>query len=327
MTQWRRAVLACAGLAALLLIPLPASGGVLWDLSAGLGYVAVVFALLLFLYPLRRRGLPHRRLISVTQHRRIGWLALILALLHALLLLVIEPLTGQYLLPSAPLYMLCGVVALIALAVLVPTGLKARRRLRSAARSTAKRTPLAGLTHATLSALLLGFLAAHVLGSGQLLDKPTKAVTVCALLALTLAWSVLQPRWQGLRTPWFPVAGSALGTVLVLLMLPAPIATSRLLEPVVARSAPLPLDFPHDKHRDVNCIVCHHDMADHTGAGSCISCHRESPAALKRSAEATFHVFCRDCHTRLATEGHKHGPTRSCAACHRPEQEIHPGPS
>jgi hypothetical protein len=66
------------------------------------------------------------------------------------------------------------------------------------------------------------------------------------------------------------------------------------------------LDFPHDQHREVNCLVCHHNMVDHAGIASCIACHRKN-----RCAEATFYVFCADCHGRLASEGHKHGPTRS----------------
>jgi hypothetical protein len=37
---------------------------------------------------------------------------------------------------------------------------------------------------------------------------------------------------------------------------------------------------------------------------------------LTLSSEATFHVFCRDCHARLALDGLKHGPTRRCSECH-----------
>ena len=303
-------------LAAVLLVPLPASGGLAWDLSAVLGYLAGVFALLLFLYPLRRPGLPHRRLFTVTQHRRFGWLALILAAVHAALLLIIEPQTWHYLLPSAPLYMLCGVAALMALAVLVPTGLKARRQLRRAPRDGAPAARGTSLTHATLSAVLLGLIGAHVIGSGQLVDRSVKATALGALLALALAWAVLQPRWRWLRTPWLPVALPALAAIAVLLVLPMPRATSRLLEPLSSPRSALPLAFPHEPHREVNCLVCHHNWVDHTGAGSCISCHRESAAALRRSAEATFHVFCRDCHSELASQGHKHGPTRACGACH-----------
>jgi Class III cytochrome C family len=320
MIPWRRVFLACACVAAVLLVPRPASAGFAWDVSAALGYAASAVALLLFVYPLRRAGLAHRRLFTVTQHRRLGWLALILTLLHVLLLLLREPLTLKYLLPSAPLYMLCGTLALIALAVLVPTGLSARRALRRG--GAPGRSPrLTALTHAALSAVLLGLIGAHLIGSGQLVDRIPKMSVLCIVLALAIAWSIVQPRWQGLATKWLPVVLPGIAAILLLLLLPTPSARSHLLEPLETPAGPPPpLDFPHERHREVNCLVCHHNLVDHTGMGSCISCHRESPAALKRSAEATFHVFCRDCHVEKAGEDHKHGPTRSCGACHRPEQ-------
>ncbi|MGC1522733.1 MAG: ferric reductase-like transmembrane domain-containing protein, partial [Steroidobacteraceae bacterium] len=133
----RRCGIACAIAAALLLCPLPASGGFLWDLAAGAGYGSLVFALTLYLYPLRAEGIPHRRLFTVSQHRRIGWIALSLALAHVAILCVAQPSTGRYFLPSAPLYMLCGIAAFVALAVLVATGISARSKLRRGAPAAA----------------------------------------------------------------------------------------------------------------------------------------------------------------------------------------------
>jgi hypothetical protein len=164
--------------------------------------------------------------------------------------------------------------------------------------------------------VLLGLIGIHVLGSAQLVDTAAKATAVCVLLALALAWSVLQPRWAGLRTRWLPVMLPGVTAAVVLLVLIAPNAKSGLLEPLVAPGAAPALAFPHEPHRQVNCLLCHHNWVDHTGTGSCISCHRESPAALRRSAEATFHVFCRDCHSDESRQGHEHGPTRACSACH-----------
>ena len=129
----RRAGIASVLTAAVLLLPLPASGGLIWDLGAALGYGSLAFAVVLYLYPLRGEGIAHRRLFTVSQHRRIGWITLSLAVLHTAILLVAQPLTGHYLLPSAPLYMLCGLVALVALAVLVATGISARSALRHGA--------------------------------------------------------------------------------------------------------------------------------------------------------------------------------------------------
>jgi Class III cytochrome C family len=368
----RRIGLACALVAALLLCPLPASGGILWDIGIALGYAALVVAVTLYLYPLRGEGLPHKRLFTLSQHRRIGWIALVLGLLHAAILLVSQPLVGHYLLPSAPLYMLLGLIALIALAILVATGLAARSALRSASirrttagdshthktpgapsstPSSARATPPSVSTHAILAAVLLTLTAAHILGSHQLANKPAKIITVCALLVLPLLWTAFrvtqrrQPRKGNSQrgradtTTGAPTSASTgvptrpplplLPTLLpncvaaaILFLLPIPTATSHLLQPAATPSL-LPLHFPHEKHTTVDCVTCHHNFIDKTGVGSCLECHRSSQPNLTQSAEATFHTFCRTCHTDLAQTTDKHGPTRACSTCHVSSSTAH----
>lgn len=304
----RRVGVACALLAALLLCTLPASGGPWWDLGIAAGYAGLVFAATLYLYPLRGEGLPHKRLFTLSQHRRIGWIALSLSLLHAVVLLIAQPQIGHYLLPSAPFYMLLGTLALIALAALVATGLSARKSLRKGVRS-----PWTIPTHALLAGLLLAALGIHIVGSGQLADHPAKIITLCWLLALPLIWAAL---WRGPKarqrlTTRLP----SLAAAAVLFLLPLPIATPHLLQPVTA-PALLPINFPHENHRSVGCVLCHHNFTDRTGAGSCLDCHRSARTDLPASAEATFHTFCRNCHTQLAATTDKHGPTRACSECH-----------
>jgi len=335
---WARRLLGALGLGtAVALCPLPASGGLLWDIGVGVGYAALVGAATLYLYPLRGDGLPHRRLASLSQHRRTGWIALALGALHTALLLVAEPLSSRYLLPSAPLYMLSGIAALVALAILVPTGLSSRTALRRqptakapastaaapAAPSSAPRAPpLSAITHAWLAALVLAFIAAHIAGSHQLIDSRIKTLTFCLLLAIPLAWTArrgLSPN----RTSRTPTRATRLLTttapcyaaIALLALLPFPAATPRLLEPVTPPPI-LPTQFPHDKHTTVNCVTCHHNFVDRTGIGSCLDCHRHPRPDLTQSAEATFHTCCLDCHTQLAATATRHGPTRSCAACH-----------
>ena len=368
----RRVGLACVLTATLLLSPLPASGGILWDIGIALGYAALVVAVTLYLYPLRGEGLPHKRLFTLSQHRRIGWIALVLGLLHAAILLVSQPLVGHYLLPSAPLYMLLGLIALIALAILVATGLAARSALRSASArrtianeshtpktpgapsstpSAAQATPPSVSTHAILAALLLTLTAAHILGSHQLANKPAKIITVCALLVLPLLWAAFrvtqrrQPRkgnsqrgHAGTPTsvstsvptsvptrtplPLLPTLLPNCAAAAILFLLPIPTATSHLLQPAVTPSL-LPVYFPHEKHTTVDCVTCHHNFIDKTGVGSCLECHRSSQPDLTQSAEATFHTFCRTCHTDLAQTTDKHGPTRACSTCHVSSSTAH----
>ena len=313
----RRVGIACVVLAGLLSWPLPASGGYRWDIGIAAGYVGLVFAAALYLYPLRGEGLPHRRLFTLSQHRRIGWIALTLSLLHAALLLVAQPQVGHYLLPSAPVYMLLGTVALLALATLVATGLAARKSLRKAAapRAAAHPTPWTVPTHAILAGLLPACLGIHIVGSGQLADHPTKTVTLCALLALPLVWAATWRKGPKKRSR-LPTLVPNLLAAIALFLLPLPIATPHLLQPVATPTL-LPVNFPHEKHRTVGCVQCHHNFTDKTGTGSCLDCHRSTRPDLTASAEATFHVFCRNCHTQLAeTTTDKHGPTRECSTCH-----------
>jgi len=297
----RRIGVACALGAALVLCPLPASGGLLWDAGIGSGYVALVAAITLYLYPLRGEGLPHKRLFTLSQHRRIGWIALIVGLLHAAILLVAQPQVGHYLLPSAPLYMLLGLGALIALAILVATGLSARSALRKASFTRASpraspgpssndphssapppppsRTPTSVATHAILAALLLALTAAHLLGSHQLIDKPAKAITLCVLLALPLLWAAFRITLrrrvragdsQPTRTPppqrirLFPTVLPSCAAAAILLLLPIPTAAPALLKPATTPSL-LPVYFPHEKHTTVGCVTCHHNFVDKTG--------------------------------------------------------------
>jgi predicted CXXCH cytochrome family protein len=104
----------------------------------------------------------------------------------------------------------------------------------------------------------------------------------------------------------------------ILFLLPIPTAAPALLIPAATPSL-LPVYFPHEKHTTVDCVTCHHNFVDKTGLGSCRDCHRSARPDLPESAEATFHTFCRNCHTELAETTTKHGPTRACSTCHAKE--------
>ena len=336
----RRVGMACALLAGLLLWPLPASGGYGWDIGIAAGYAGLVFAATLYLFPLRGAGLPHRRLFTLSQHRRSGWIALALSLAHTAMLLIVQPQVGRYLLPSAPVYMLFGTIALVALATLVATGLSARKTMhrvasrgvtlrgqqdtpKPAARAGAPRhpTPWTVPTHAILAGLLLACLGIHIAGSGQLADRLGKIIPLCLLLALPLIWAALWRKGPSHRSR-LPTLVPSLLAAITLFLLPLPTATSRLLEPV-ARPPRLAVSFPHEKHTTIGCVLCHHNFTDKTGAGSCLDCHRSTTRTdLTSSAEATFHTFCRNCHTQLAETRDKHGPTRACAACHATQGHL-----
>ncbi len=316
---YRRAFVACVLAAAWLLAPPSVSGGFAWDAGIAAGYAGVVLLVWLYIYPVRGDGLPHARLLGLSQHKLIGWLLLGAAVAHVAVLLIAEPLTSLYLLPSAPAFMIGGLAALILMAVLVQTGLSARAGLRRA--SPGGVPPAAASTHIVLAAVAAFTLAMHIIGSGQWIAGPAKLVTGAGLLALPIAWFALRRRAGPRRPPPLrAIASFSAGALIV--MLPTATVHRWSLQPVTT-PAPLELHFPHEKHVSVNCTTCHHNFIDRTGVSNCIDCHRSGRRDLPQSNEATFHVFCRDCHAVLATSGDRHGPTRACSACH--SQQAVPG--
>ena len=334
---YRRLVVALLLTGLLLASPPATSGGLIWDIGIASGYVCVVLAVLLYVYPLRGDGLPHSRLLGLSQHRRMGWWMLAAALTHVAVLLAAQPSTGRYLLPSAPTFMWFGVAAMLSAAALVQTGLSARATMRRS------KTPVQSATlHIVLAAIMFFALCAHVMGSKQWVSGVSKTAAFCLLLALPLAWFAWRPRVvragrQGAgtaaATASHPVTVavtvadvahasqnrlrrvSHICAVLLIPLLPSPLA-SRLLPQPVARPSSITVNFPHDSHTSVNCVACHHNFVDHTGVTACVDCHRSQRADLPSSSEALFHDFCRGCHMQLALEGVRHGPTRACSACH-----------
>src|SRR5262249_26994790 len=140
----------------------------------------------------RGDGLPHTRLLGLSQHRLVGWWTLGVALIHALVLLSAQPSVGRYLLPSAPIFMWCGLAALIFAAVLVQTGLAARSAMRTP--TTPTRSVKFATAHGVLGALLLltGYL--HIAGSAQVVSGLIKTGTVALLVALPIVWLIIRPR-------------------------------------------------------------------------------------------------------------------------------------
>lgn len=325
-----------------LLVTYPAvSGGLLWDIGAACGYISLISFVCLYVFPVRGDGLPHARLLGLSQHKSLGWCVLGAAFAHIAILLLAEPLSTRYLLPSAPLFMWCGIVALLMVVALVITGLSARAQMRQSPAAGTSRATL----HVVLASLAMTTACAHIVGSSQLLGGAFKPVFVLLPVGLALGWYALRPRlrWQPTRheaAGWRSLArpASHFAAVAFVALMPAPMSKQLLLEPAV-RPRPIAVSFPHDSHTSVNCVTCHHNYVDHTGTTACIECHRNANTAAPRanlaqprrprqqlgglgtpfrsSSESTFHTFCRDCHTQLALDGEKHGPTRSCTACHR----------
>lgn len=82
----------------------------------------------------------------------------------------------------------------------------------------------------------------------------------------------------------------------------------------------LTVTFAHADHVKQSCINCHHNYVDATGFGMCLDCHK-TDETVKDLIEEQFHGLCRDCHLTEQTLAKDHGPTRSCIACHVPDEQ------
>ena len=300
--------------------PLPTS----WEFAQALGLCSVALCLILCVLAVRPRS-GAARAFSLGAHELLGWVALVTAILHVGVLLAVDPVVVEHVKPTTPRYEYAGAVGLLALLFLTaPAGAAVRSRLWPRHRNFQA-------THVGIACLLVVALAVHVLSTGRYVRGPAHAVAYVlmsgvALLALLRGCA----QRSSAQAPARPLDGLVFGrhSRLVVAVVIASLATllalvrsstaSAMREPFLRRAEPLVLGFPHDKHRAVNCIECHHNYVDQTGKDSCISCHRARRADLKMGAEARFHGFCLGCHREPPASLTRHGPIAGCKTCHAP---------
>lgn len=230
----------------------------------------------------------------------------------------------EHIKPTAPGYELAGMVALCALLFLtLPAGAAVRSRLWSEQRSFQA-------AHVGAACLLVVALAVHVVATDRYVHGRAQRVAYTLLSGIVLlgllrarARRPAQQRPQFLGGLVFGrhsrlVLGIILGSLLALLALPRAGTSLTLREPLLRRAERLLLNFPHDKHRAVNCVLCHHNFVDRSGADSCVSCHRSGRAEILVGAEARFHDFCLGCHRDPPAHLVGHGPVTGCNTCHAP---------
>jgi len=287
------------------------------------GLCAVAACLVLCVLAVRpRAGAPDA--FPMRAHELLGWLALGAAVLHIGLLLGADHRVVEHVKLTAPRYEYAGIVALLTLIFLtVPAGAAVRRQLWPRHRNFQA-------AHVAAACLLVVTLAVHVLATGRYIHGRGRAVAYILLSGIVLL-ALLRGRSRRQSAPQSRLLGglvfgrhSRLVLAIVLVSLIALLAMLRsgaalaLREPFLRRSEPLVLNFPHDKHRAVNCIPCHHNFVDRSGNDSCISCHRSDRAAIRVGAEARFHDFCLGCHRDPPAYLTGHGPVTGCSPCHAP---------
>jgi predicted CXXCH cytochrome family protein len=290
-----------------------------WEIAQLLGALAAVAMLALCIAPVRRRRIAIAPL-ALPRHELVGWVALGAALAHGALSASLDRRVIEHLKWTTPLYEWAGLIALGLLFLLtVPATEALRRRLWPVHRPFR-------LTHLALTGIAMPLVVVHVVATGRYVHGVVASAVVTGLTALALAGLLTgRPRAASAEARTGATRAQALPASLVALLLLAaagslallyPGASLALREGLVRRDHPLRVDFPHEKHTEVNCIRCHHNYADHTGLETCIGCHRSARPDLRAGAEARFHEFCVGCHRSPEPPLRKHGPTTGCATCH-----------
>jgi predicted CXXCH cytochrome family protein len=295
-----------------------------WEIAQALGLCAVAGCLILCVLAVRRRA-GAATAFPLRGHELLGWLVLGAAILHVGLSLGADHRVVEHVKLTAPRYEYAGILALLTLLFLtVPANAAVRWRLWPRHRNFQA-------AHVGAACLLVVALAIHVLTTGRYVRGRAHVVAYALLSAIVLlALLRARPQRQPAPKPARFLSGLVFGRhsrlvlAIVLGALIALLAVMRtgtalaLREPFLRRSEPLVLGFPHDKHRQVNCIQCHHNFADRSGADSCISCHRSGRAEIRVGAEARFHDFCLGCHRNPPAHLSGHGPVTGCSTCHAP---------
>jgi len=180
----------------LILVALPPRfypAGFLWDWANALGYFALAACWLLFIYAGRpARFPPFSGRFFANLHRDLGYVCLLLSALHIAVLLVHEPLLIEHMKPTAPFYMLAGLIAAILMLVLVLLSITRLRRAIYQHHYTFRRQ------HGILSTLLLAMLLIHIIGSGYYLNAVWKTLLITGLcVALVLFYTAHRHSYRG----------------------------------------------------------------------------------------------------------------------------------
>ncbi len=295
-----------------------------WEAAQVAGLAGSLLSMVLFILPVRPRKATPPAPMSLRAHELLGWGVLAVALLHGALTLIADRRAVEYVKLTTPIYQWAGLASLLVLVALTALATTAvRRRLWSNHRNFQA-------LHVALSCILVVLVTAHVIATdrythglwGRLLYL---ALAVGALLALIRA---RQRAAASAPAPPSHVRSLVFGrhSALLLCIVACSVAmavalaphatTVALREPALMRNHGLTESFPHDKHRVVNCIQCHHNYTDGTGLDTCIGCHRSARADLKRGPEARFHEFCFGCHRDPDPRWEHHGPVTGCSDCH-----------
>lgn len=325
----RRFVAVGVGLAALVLLPLLSRhAGLVWELGSVAGLLAAIGALALCAFPVRPREATPPAPTPLNLHRDVGFAVILLCVAHAAAPVLVDRPVIEYLMPTAPVYQIAGILGFALLLVLGAVSTRGpRRRLWRSHRGFQA-------FHVVLSIVAVVLITVHVVVTSRYVRGWIAAAAYGAITIAALSMLLRERKDARTNVGSHGIVGRAafgrhstlvVGVTLgacagVPLLLPGTIEMS-LRATLIPRRQALPISFPHEKHTAVNCLVCHHNYVDKSGPGVCISCHRGGRGDIKVSIEPRFHTFCFGCHRDPEQPFKKHGPVAGCESCH---QGSHP---
>ncbi len=163
--------------------PIPPVVNTVWDGANALGYLALSLLMMLFVYRGRTRSFPfYSGRFFAAIHRHMGYAALALIVAHAGWILLFEPLVLDYLLPTAPLYMLAGNLAFLLVLLLVFISLSRVRRWLWRDYVLFRRV------HAVLACAVLALALLHVCISGFYANTLWKTAALASLCIAVLLY-------------------------------------------------------------------------------------------------------------------------------------------
>ncbi|MCP3674892.1 MAG: hypothetical protein GY829_10550 [Gammaproteobacteria bacterium] len=159
--------------------------GFVWDFANALGYVAVGYFLLLFIFSGKPKTYPLFKGHFFTRfHRDLGFGAFFLTFMHIAILLIKEPLLLEHLKLAAPWYMLSGLVASLIMILIIISSLV---RYRGRIWKDYHRFQWVHKWGSIIFCLLIGY---HIIGSGFYMNSHYKVILLSIICLVTLIYYV-----------------------------------------------------------------------------------------------------------------------------------------
>lgn len=149
--------------------------GMLWSVANGLGYAA--FTCLLY------TCFSKPAKLNIGNHRSLGYMTLLFTSLHVLVLLFTDPITIEYLMPNAPLYMWLGSFSCILMVCIIVSSLTRFKNIFYSKSTSFKKA------HRIMSWLIVAGSLYHIVDSGFYIYQQWQIIAIVLVACLSL-WTI-----------------------------------------------------------------------------------------------------------------------------------------